>query len=89
MLRELPPQQAREFWVLPLPVRAQVWALHFAAIWWAVPSLMRGADLDDDMQKTEENVNRFAELIADRIGHHKLLPFDEAAVRRVIEQRAR
>ena len=47
------------------------------------------ADLDDDMQRTEENVNRFAELIADRIGHHELLPFDEAAVRRVIEQRAR
>jgi len=47
------------------------------------------ADLDDDMQRTEENVNRFGELIADRIGHHELLPFDEAAVRRVIEQRAR
>jgi lon-related putative ATP-dependent protease len=47
------------------------------------------ADLDDDMQRTAENVHRFADLVDDRIGKHELLPFDEAAVRRVIEQRAR
>ena len=47
------------------------------------------ADLDDDMERTPANVNRFADLIADRIGNHELLSFDDAAVRRVIEQRAR
>jgi lon-related putative ATP-dependent protease len=47
------------------------------------------ADLDDDMERTPANVRCFAELITDRIGNHELLTFDEAAVRRVIEQRAR
>ena len=47
------------------------------------------ADLEDDMRRTEENVNRVADIVADRISNHALLPFDEAAIRRVIEQRAR
>ncbi len=47
------------------------------------------ADLDDDMPRTEENVSRFAEVIAERISSHELLSFDESAIRRVIEQRAR
>ena len=47
------------------------------------------ADLDDDMHRTDDNVDRFTELVADRISSHDLLPFDAAAVCRVIEQRAR
>ena len=47
------------------------------------------ADLDDDMERTTENVARFVDLIVDRIGSHELLPFDKTAVCRIIEQCAR
>lgn len=47
------------------------------------------ADLDDELQRTDENVEAFAYLVADRIGELELLPFSRGAVCRVIEQRAR
>jgi lon-related putative ATP-dependent protease len=47
------------------------------------------ADLDDELQRTDDNVEAFAYLVADRIGELELLPFGRGAVRRVIEQRAR
>jgi lon-related putative ATP-dependent protease len=47
------------------------------------------ADLDDELQRSDDNVEAFAYLVADRIGELDLLPFSRGAVRRVIEQRAR
>ncbi|MDH3533954.1 MAG: AAA family ATPase, partial [Gammaproteobacteria bacterium] len=44
---------------------------------------------DDDVQRSEENVEEFGRLIADRARASKLLPLDAAALRQVIEQRAR
>jgi lon-related putative ATP-dependent protease len=46
-------------------------------------------DLDDDVERTGENVAAYAKMIGNRVRSHELLPFDEAAIRRVIEQRAR
>jgi lon-related putative ATP-dependent protease len=47
------------------------------------------ADLDDELERTDENVDNYALLIATRARDHKLLSFSKAAVQRVIEQRAR
>jgi lon-related putative ATP-dependent protease len=47
------------------------------------------ADLDDDLNRTSENVEAYASLIADRVRDLELLPFGRDAVQRVIEQRAR
>ena len=47
------------------------------------------ADLDDDIERSSDNVTAYARLIGDRIQQRNLLPFDKAAVARVIEQRAR
>jgi lon-related putative ATP-dependent protease len=47
------------------------------------------ADLDDDLKRTSENVDAYAQLIADRVRDLELLPFGRDAVQRVIEQRAR
>jgi lon-related putative ATP-dependent protease len=47
------------------------------------------ADLDDDLERSTENVRAYASLIADRIRDLKLVPFSKDAVQRVIEQRAR
>ncbi len=46
-------------------------------------------DLDDDVQRTPDNVDALAQLVASRATSHELLPFDNAAVQRIIEQRAR
>ncbi|MBT8104424.1 MAG: AAA family ATPase [Woeseiaceae bacterium] len=46
-------------------------------------------DLDDDVERTGDSVAAYAKMIGNRVRSHELLPFDEAAVRRVIEQRAR
>jgi lon-related putative ATP-dependent protease len=46
-------------------------------------------DFDDDVQRTPENVQSYAKLIDVRAREHDLLPFDESAVKRIIEQRAR
>ena len=46
-------------------------------------------DFDDDVKRTTDNVQSYAQLINIRAREHDLLPFDESAVKRVIEQRAR
>ncbi len=46
-------------------------------------------DLDDDVQRTPDNVDALAQLVTSRATRHELLPFDTRAVQRVIEQRAR
>jgi lon-related putative ATP-dependent protease len=46
-------------------------------------------DFDDDVKRTADNVQTYAQLIDVRAREHDLLPFDEAAVKRIIEQRAR
>jgi len=47
------------------------------------------ADLDDDIERSTDNVTAYARLIAERVQQRDLLPFAAAAVERVIEQRAR
>lgn len=47
------------------------------------------ADFDDDLERTGDNVENYALLIAERIREHELLPFGAAAILRVIEERAR
>ncbi len=47
------------------------------------------ADLDDDLERTEENIGHYVRLVADRIRDRELTPFDRDAMQRVIEQRAR
>lgn len=47
------------------------------------------ADLDDELERTADNVENYALLIASRARERELLPFSKPAVQRVIEQRAR
>lgn len=47
------------------------------------------ADLEDDIERSTENVSAYAQLVARRGQQSKLLPLENAAVARVIEQRAR
>ncbi len=47
------------------------------------------ADLDDDLERSSDNVTAYAQLVQERIRECELLPFRAAAIRRVIEQRAR
>ncbi|MBT8100494.1 MAG: AAA family ATPase, partial [Gammaproteobacteria bacterium] len=47
------------------------------------------ADLDDDLERSDEHVAEYARMIAGRVSDRQLLPFDRAAVARVIDQRAR
>ena len=47
------------------------------------------ADVDDVLDRSDDNVQAFAQLTHHRIESCKLLPFDAAAVARVIEQRVR
>lgn len=47
------------------------------------------ADLDDELKRTDDNVEAFAYLVADRVNERKLLPFTRKAVQRVIEERMR
>ena len=46
-------------------------------------------DFDDDVRRTDDNVEAYARLIDARAREHELLPFDPPAVKRIIEQRAR
>lgn len=50
---------------------------------------MVAADLDDDLERSDDNVADYALLIAERAAAQDLLPFDRAAMQRVIEQRSR
>ncbi|MCP5092716.1 MAG: AAA family ATPase [Gammaproteobacteria bacterium] len=47
------------------------------------------ADFDDDLERTSENLEAYASLIAERINEKKLLPFDIDAMQKVLEHRAR
>jgi lon-related putative ATP-dependent protease len=47
------------------------------------------ADFDDDVERSTDNVEAYAQLIAERVRESKLLPLGAAAIARVIEQRAR
>jgi len=47
------------------------------------------ADLDDDLERSADNVEAYARLITERIRQSELLRFSTAAVQKVIEQRAR
>ena len=47
------------------------------------------ADLDDDLERSDENVEQYAGLVVRKAQARELLPFNTAAVQRVIEERAR
>jgi lon-related putative ATP-dependent protease len=47
------------------------------------------ADLDDDLKRTNDNVENYALLIASRAKDRELLSFSKPAIQRIIEQRAR
>jgi len=47
------------------------------------------ADLDDDLERSDENVENYALLISSRARKRELLSFSKTAIQRVIEQRAR
>ncbi|HSN51059.1 MAG TPA: ATP-binding protein, partial [Woeseiaceae bacterium] len=47
------------------------------------------ADLDDDLERSDDNVERYAKLVLHEAQAKELLPFSTAAVQRVIEERAR
>ena len=47
------------------------------------------AELDDDLERSDENVENYVRLVADRIRERELLPFGRNAMMRVLEQRAR
>jgi lon-related putative ATP-dependent protease len=47
------------------------------------------ADLDDDLERSDDNVQQFARLVLREARDRELLPFSTAAVQRVIEERAR
>jgi len=47
------------------------------------------ADLDDELERTDDNVENYALMIASRAREGDLLSFSKPAIQRVIEQRAR
>jgi predicted ATP-dependent protease len=47
------------------------------------------ADLDDDLERSDDNVERYARLVVRQAQSRELLPFNVSAVQRVIEERAR
>jgi predicted ATP-dependent protease len=47
------------------------------------------ADLDDDLERSDDNVERYAGLVLRLAQEKELLPFTASAVQRVIEERAR
>ncbi len=47
------------------------------------------ADLDDDLERSDDNVEQYARLVLREAQARELLPFSTAAVQRVIEERAR
>ncbi len=47
------------------------------------------ADFDDDLERSEDNVQAYANLVGERIRHCELLPFNSAAMEGVIEQCSR
>lgn len=47
------------------------------------------ADLEDDLERTDENSEAYARLIACRVRNQELLPLSNEAIARIIEERAR
>ena len=47
------------------------------------------ADLDDEVDRSRENVRNYSKLIIERAGTCELLPVSESGVRRIVEQAAR
>ena len=47
------------------------------------------ADIDDDLERSDDNVVQYARLIAGQAQEKELLPFSAGAIQRVIEERAR
>jgi lon-related putative ATP-dependent protease len=47
------------------------------------------ADLDDDVERSDDNVGQYARLVVQQAKDMELLPLNTAAVQRVIEERAR
>lgn len=81
----------------PIPLDIKViligerWLYHLLAIYDSeFNDLFKvAADLDDDLERTGDNVEAYASLIAARIREKKLLPFGLGAMQRIVEQRAR
>jgi len=81
----------------PIPLDVKVilvgerWLYHLLAIYDSeFNDLFKvAADLDDDLERTGENVQAYASLIASRIRDKKLLPFGLDAMQKIVEQRAR
>ena len=47
------------------------------------------ADIDDDLERSDDNVVQYARLVARQAQEKELLPFSAGAIQRVIEERAR
>jgi lon-related putative ATP-dependent protease len=47
------------------------------------------ADLDDDLERSDDNVEQYAKLVVRQAKARELLPFSAGAIQRVIEERAR
>ena len=81
----------------PIPLDVKViligerWLYHLLAIYDSeFNDLFKvAADVDDDLQRTGDNVEAYASLIAARIREKNLLPFGLDAMQKVVEQRAR
>ncbi len=81
----------------PIPLDVKVilvgerWLYHLLAIYdREFNDLFKvAADLDDDLERTGDNVDAYASLIATRIRDKELLPFGLDAMQKIVEQRAR
>jgi lon-related putative ATP-dependent protease len=47
------------------------------------------ADLDDDLERSDDNIRQYARLITSQARSRELLPLTDTAIQRVIEERAR
>ena len=81
----------------PIPLDVKIilvgerWLYHLLAIYdHEFNDLFKvAADFDDELERTDENVEAFASLIAGRVQEKNLLPFDIGAIQKILEQRAR
>jgi lon-related putative ATP-dependent protease len=81
----------------PIPLEVKViligerWLYHLLALYDSeFKDLFKvAADLDDDLERTDENVEAYASLVAERIREKDLLPFSLDAMQKVLEHRAR
>jgi lon-related putative ATP-dependent protease len=81
----------------PIPLNVKViligerWLYHLLAMYDSeFGDLFKvAADLDDELERSNDNEIAFVQQIADRIRQRELLPFDRQAVQKVVEQSAR